>query len=221
MRHVLQKASVIMCMALLFTGCGSHDRALQITTEAEHKAFLDGAADDYSVTESQSGQQKTDSGLMQNGPQETGTQQQEMGEEEVIFVHVCGAVANPGVVAISKDSRVEDALLAAGGFTEEAQREYVNLAAKVQDGQQIFFPTLEEAVALEKQQSAKENGLVNINTADITQLCTLPGIGQARAQDILQYREKHGAFQNKEDIMKVPGIKQNAYDKLCDKITLD
>ena len=90
----------------------------------------------------------------------------------------------------------------------------------VTNGQELYFPTLEEAENLEAEVKAAAEGLVNINIASAEELCTLPGIGASRAADIVRYREKNGAFQTKEDIMKVSGIKQNAYDKLCDKITV-
>lgn len=155
---------------------------------------------------------------------------------EPVCVHVCGAVISPGVVEVAVDSRVEDALLAAGGFREDAAIDYVNLAAKVEDGQKVYFPTREEVEALAtengslvtleaesnlKQSVQEQNGKVNINTAGVELLCTLPGIGEARAQAIIDYREANGAFQNVEGIMQVPGIKQNAYEKLRDKITVN
>lgn len=155
---------------------------------------------------------------------------------ESVYVHVCGAVISPGVVEVAVDSRVEDALLAAGGFREDAAIDYVNLAAKVEDGQQVYFPTREEAEALTaenggliasgtesnlQQTTSEQSVKVNINTAEVELLCTLPGIGEARAQAIIDYREANGDFQNVEGIMQVPGIKQNAYEKLRDKITVN
>ena len=99
-------------------------------------------------------------------------------------------------------------------------RSRTRLAEIVTDGQKLYFPTASEAEELEAAGKAAEEGLVNINTASAEELCTLPGIGASRAADIVRYREKNGAFQTKEDIMKVSGIKQNAYDKLCDRITV-
>ena len=138
--------------------------------------------------------------------------------ESEIRVYVCGAVEAPGVVSLPEGSRAEDALLAAGGFAETARRDYVNLAERVSDGQKLYFPTLEEDVSPVEQETAA--GLVNINTADLTVLCTLPGIGESRAKDIIAYREKNGAFVSCEDIMKVPGIKTSVYSKIIDKITI-
>ena len=135
-----------------------------------------------------------------------------------IRVHVCGAVSSPGVVALPEGSRAEDALQAAGGFAEDAWRDYINLAEKVSDGQKLYFPTLEEAETMTAQDTG--TGLVNINSADIAALSTLPGIGEAKARDIIAYREAHGAFENCEDIMKVPGIKTSVYSKISDMITV-
>ena len=141
-------------------------------------------------------------------------------EPQMIYVYVCGAVRDPGVVEVPEGSRAEEALRLVGGMTAEADPFYVNLAETVTDGQKLYFPTLEEAETLEAEVKATAEGLVNINTASAEELCALPGIGASRAADIVRYREQNGAFQTKEDIMKVSGIKQNAYDKLCDKITV-
>ena len=129
-----------------------------------------------------------------------------------------GVVERP--VEVPEGSRAAEALELAGGMTTEADPFYVNLAEIVTDGQKLYFPTASEAEEMEAAGKAAEEGLVNINTASAEELCTLPGIGASRAADIVRYREKNGAFQTKEDIMKVSGIKQNAYDKLCDRITV-
>ena len=140
-------------------------------------------------------------------------------EDASIRVYVCGAVVNPGVVEVPRGSRAEDALLAAGGFREDAGREAVNLADWITDGQMLYFPTKEENVQQEAPDTG--NGLININTADAALLCTLPGIGESRAADIIAYRDKNGGFKSLEDIMKVPGIKTSVYEKICDKISIE
>ena len=139
---------------------------------------------------------------------------------EMVSVYVCGAVRNPGVVELPADSRVEAALEAAGGFDGEAAPEAVNLAAKVTDGEMLYFPTRQEADVRQQEREAAQAGLININTADAAALCTLPGIGEARARDIISCRESEGAFESCEDIMKVPGIKDSVYEKIKDKITV-
>lgn len=141
-------------------------------------------------------------------------------EETQLRVYVCGAVNSPGVVTLKQGSRVEDALKAAGGFSENADRTAVNLADWVSDGEQIIFLTTEEAAAQQEEKKAADSGLVNINTADAAALCTLPGIGESKAQDIISYRQKNGDFPTEEDIMKVSGIKTSVFEKIRDKITV-
>lgn len=140
------------------------------------------------------------------------------GTAQEICVYVCGAVESPGVVYLSEGSRAADALEAAGGFAPGAAQEAVNLAAKVSDGEKLFFPDREEYEAQAQTEAA--SGLVNINTADVAQLCTLPGIGESRAADIIAYREAHGGFAVCEDIMQVPGIKESVYNKISGKIAV-
>ncbi len=192
----------IVCCFLIgasLTGCGIRDSAMVIPigeAEAEIKESEEEVAD---------------------------TSEQNLAQKEAIssiYVYVCGAVVNPGVVELSEGSRADDALQAAGGFAEDAQRDYVNLAAKVEDGEKLYFPSVSEATALAASEDSEQKGLVNINTADAEQLMTLPGIGASRAQDIIAYRKEHGNFQNKEDLQKVSGIKENLYEKLCDKIVV-
>lgn len=140
-------------------------------------------------------------------------------EETQLLVYVCGAVQEPGVVALSADARVVDAIELAGGMCEEAAESYVNLAAKLTDGEKIYIPTKAEVAKWEASEGT--DGRVNINTADIDSLCTLPGIGETKAKDIIAYREKNGSFKSPEELMKVSGIKQSLYEGLADRIKLE
>lgn len=158
---------------------------------------------------------------------EAAQNRQEMTEEATkgeqagfLYVYVCGAVQKPGVVELAEGSRAEAAIAAAGGFTREADEESVNLAAKVTDEQMLYVPTKEEAEALRLESQNTQSKQVNINTASEEQLCTLPGIGASRAKDIIAYREAHGQFADKEDIMKVSGIKESLYSKISEWITV-
>ncbi len=156
-------------------------------------------------------------------PQDTGEvwfgQPQDTGKAPDICVYVCGAVETPGIVFLPEGSRAADALEAAGGFASHAAVDAVNLAAKISDGEKLYFPDCEEYRAQAEKQASASAGLVNINTADAAQLCTLPGIGESRAADIIAYREAHGGFASCEDIMNVSGIKESVYNKISDKIT--
>ena len=176
------------------------------------------------------GQQEAGQGVSRAGYREAGQSGSASGaepgilpEEETVrevYVYVCGAVKVPGVVSLPEGSRTSDALEAAGGFTPEAAQEAVNLAAKVSDGEKIYFPTWEEHAAQARQEEDDAAGLVNINTADVSRLCTLPGIGESRAADIIAYRESQGDFTACEDIMQVPGIKESVYSKISGRITV-
>ncbi len=138
-----------------------------------------------------------------------------------IAVYVCGQVVNPGVVYLPEDARVVDAVEAAGGLTESADGEYINLAARVSDGEKLYIPDLQESEILRMQEQKLSLGYVNINTADKELLMTLPGIGESKAQDIIDYRTEHGGFSTEEDVMKISGIKESLFEKIKDKIVVE
>lgn len=140
-------------------------------------------------------------------------------ETDIIYVQVSGAVNHPGVYELPLGSRVFQALELAGGMTQEAQEKSINQAQTLEDGQMIWVPTVEEAAALPEQQPeslAKDDGKVNLNTATKEELQTLPGIGEAKAQSIVAWREEHGSFTQIEDIMKIEGIKEGVFSKIKD-----
>ena len=139
-------------------------------------------------------------------------------EESTLFVHICGEVAEPGVYELPEGSRIYEAVEAAGGFTEAAEPGCVNLAQVLEDGRQVEIPDRESAAEIKQQEAAADHGLVDINTAGKPELCTLPGIGESRAESIIAYREKNGGFARIEDIMKVEGIKEGMFARIKDKI---
>lgn len=136
------------------------------------------------------------------------------------LVHICGEVEKPGVYELEEGSRVFQAVEAAGGFTEEASQSSMNLAETIADGMQIVILSKEEAEAVQAAAEESAAGLVNINQASKEQLMALPGIGESRAEDIIRYREESGGFQRIEDIMKVSGIKDAAFQKIKDSIAV-
>lgn len=143
------------------------------------------------------------------------------GTETEFAVHVCGAVNCPGVYMLKEGAIKQDALLAAGGFAEGAAIDYVNLAETVKNGEKIYFPyeeELESGIFISETEVAVSGGLININTADKDMLMTLPGIGEKRAQDILDYRKQYGDFSRVEDIKNVKGIKESIYNNIKDII---
>lgn len=164
------------------------------------------------------------------------------------FVHVCGEVVNPGVYELAAGQRVYEAVGLAGGFTEEAASGWLNLAEPVRDGMKVEVPSRAQAKELAEKlgigigedgssalgsselvqraaggqaaEAASVPAKVNINTAAKEELMTLRGIGEARAEDIIRYRESHGSFRKIEDIMKVSGIKDAAFQKIKENITV-
>lgn len=146
-----------------------------------------------------------------------------------IFVHVCGKVNNPAVYEFENGARVVDAIEKAGGFMEEAAIDYLNLARVLADGEKLYVPDKEEALESESANVAQmstgdikgADTKVNINTASKEELLSLKGIGDSRAEDIINYRTENGKFAAIEDIMKVPGIKQGAFNKIKDNIKVE
>lgn len=166
-------------------------------------------------------------------------------QQAMIYVDVCGAVANPGVFQLAAGSRVFQAIEAAGGYLPEAALTCVNRAGVLTDGQQLYIITQEEMerqgldpAEMAKASDGQMNGSagtgqntgmtaqvqqdnrININTADEAQLTTLTGIGATRAQAIIAYREENGPFAAIEDIMNVQGIKEGTFAKIKDEIVV-
>lgn len=158
----------------------------------------------------------------------------ESGPARECYVYVCGAVQNAGVYALPEGSRVYEALALAGGLCDGACEDYVNQAEPVADGQMIWIPTEEEAAETPRaaepggapvragaSDAAASDGKIDLNAADAAALMTLPGIGAAKAESILAYRDSHGGFSAVEDIMKVEGIKEGVYNRIKDYIRVN
>lgn len=151
-------------------------------------------------------------------------------QDEMIYVHVCGCVKSPGVYALPAGSRAQDAVDAAGGFTKKADSTAWNLASLLEDGMQVNIPAKNKEEAGKTGEEASSSGdgaetavggrLLNINTASAQDFMTLPGIGESRAQDIVDYREENGLFGAIEDIKNVSGIGEGIYNKIKDLITV-
>lgn len=144
----------------------------------------------------------------------------------ICYVHICGEVAAPGVYELEEGSRIFQAVAVAGGFTENAAADSLNMAEPVKDGMKIQVPNQEEAQKFLNEGADFSGSFqegrrkVNLNTAKKDELMTLRGVGEAKADDIIRYRESHGGFQKIEDIMKISGIKEAAFQKIKDDITV-
>ena len=151
--------------------------------------------------------------------------------EAPIAVHVIGAVARPGLYEFPTGARIQDAIDAAGGILAEASSEYLNLAQLLEDGQQLDIPYKAGSApvstpGLDLPTSTTPTAdpnveLININTATLEELDTLPGIGQSTAQKIIDYRTANGPFANIEDLDNVSGIGPATMDAIRSLITVD
>lgn len=141
-----------------------------------------------------------------------------------VVVHVTGAVSAPGVYTLPSDARVDDAVRAAGA-TAEADLSQLNLAQKLADGQKITVPAIgsvsgSEGTATTPADASSDGALVNINTASLEELETLPSIGEVRAQAIITYRETNGGFRTIEELQEVSGIGEKIFADVAPYITV-
>lgn len=137
-------------------------------------------------------------------------------DESLIWVHICGQVNSPGVYSFSEGSRVFDAVEAAGGFTEHADCDSVNLAMTLEDEGKIYIASKEERNESSDKAQSQSDGKINLNTATLDDLMTLPGIGEKRAESILKLREEKGSFQTVEELLDAEGIKEGIFDQIKD-----
>lgn len=138
-------------------------------------------------------------------------------EPEMVSVHLVGAVQNPGVYELPEGARVYELLEMGGGFSDDADREGLNQARPVFDGEQVYVPRLGEVPEAGPQ---SDSAKININQASASDLVDLPGIGEVRAGQIIDYRETHGFFTEKEQLMDVSGIGETTFDNIADMITI-
>jgi competence protein ComEA len=170
-------------------------------------------------------------------------------QDEEIDVYIIGCVNTPGIVKLKKGQLIDDAIKAAGGATKDADITNINLVYKLSENVMLYIKSKKEnqvsanaGTDTSKQikagsgviikndstgtvvgsESVADNskGKVNINTAGIEELCTIPWVGESIAKDIIEFRQKNGPFKKTEDIMKISGIKQSKYNKMKDSITV-
>ena len=152
-------------------------------------------------------------------------------KKEQVIIHITGSVKNPGIVKLKEGSRIEDAIEAAGGLTENADITNVNLAYVIDDGIKIKIPSVtdedieDEVISenigeniVEENNETSKGNIVNINKATESELQELPGIGSSLASKIIDYRNQNGKFNNIEDIKNVNGIGESKYSSIKDLI---
>ena len=157
-------------------------------------------------------------------------------EEKNIFVHIAGCVQKEGMLELSSNSRIADAIEKAGGLTQEADLSDINLAYLLEDGMKIYIPNqnerqennektentakTENTPSMQIQDTSTKQDVININTATQEELDTLPGIGPATATKIIEYRKEKGKFKQKEEIKEVSGIGEAKYEKIKEYISI-
>jgi competence protein ComEA helix-hairpin-helix repeat region len=158
--------------------------------------------------------------------------QPEKDKTEDIYVHICGAVVNPGVYKANAGDRIFDLIKMSGGLSGDAAGDYINQAVEATDGQRVYIPTKEEIKDLTpaeymgdgqtiSKDTDEKSDLININTANAETLMKLPGIGQAKAASIIEYRTANGSFQAIEELMQISGIKEGLFQRISSRITIE
>lgn len=210
MKKYLCNLILIMICVMALTGCFTKDKAKIYREEKEE-----------SKSESEINTSDSDS----SGEIETTEKQKGSG---YVYIQLGGAVKSPGVYKVLEGTRVFEAVEIAGGTTQEADIDSVNLARPVTDEMKIYVPTNEEVAdsngdyfweynneTFENEEEAvTDDGLININEATKEKLMELPGIGQAKAEAIINYREEKGGFNDVTEIMNISGIKEAAFEKI-------
>ena len=149
-----------------------------------------------------------------------------------IIVHIDGAVVHPGVYHLPKESRVGEAITAAGGLSAAADQSAINLAERLKDGEKLFVPVVEShpvsaSTSLPLNLNSRSTGsisptiTVNINSASLEELEQLPGIGSTRAQLIIDYRQAHDGFKSADELLNIKGIGAAIFGQIKDLITID
>lgn len=153
----------------------------------------------------------------------TSNEDNEGSKAQQIQVHVAGEVNKPGVYTLEANARIMDAVNAAGGFTAKADQNALNLAKNVEDGEQIKIESIGSSDVTTNQSSGtsqNNNGKININTADLSQLQTLSGVGPSTAQKIIDYRNANGKFKSIDEIKNVSGIGEKTFAKFANMICI-
>jgi len=225
--RVIFMLSSLFCVLISLSGCGSQ--------VAMHK--VDETQKEVVVT-------RMEDMTLETGQQTTSElsvidQYTEDTQPNFIKVHICGAVNEPGVYEIVEGSRVIDGIEQAGGFSEEAYRDGINLAVMLSDCSRVYVPSNEDMKSNDTSMGlymaadagvntmnepcsdVSNSGKININTAGGAELQRLPGIGETRAKAIIAYRDSHGDFAKTEDIQNVSGIGPSSYEKMKDMITVN
>ncbi|MEK0174814.1 helix-hairpin-helix domain-containing protein [Tetragenococcus halophilus] len=175
---------------------------------------------------SQSNNEQVDAWEENESAFQQATEDSEKTTEETgkIIVDIKGEINKPGVYELEGDARVKEVILEAGGLTKQAEEKQLNLAEKLQDQQMIYIPNKEEAeeMAIDGDKEAEDSNedMIDINAADINELQEISGVGPAKAQAIVDYREENGAFESVDELNEISGFGEKTVEKLRDSIKI-
>ena len=223
-----KKIIIVVVILILFIAYLIYENIKESSSEIDFNTLLDGAENEEEQNKSEN--------IVESEQSKTN---ETANIEETIVVHITGEVKKEGVIYLKKGARIVDAIKEAGGETKEADLSQVNLAYELQDGQKIYIPNKNEKISQyiigkngetmndnsantgsESTSYNKEGAKVNINTASQAELDSLPGIGPALAQRIIDFRVENGNFNSIEDIQNVKGIGDSKYEDIKDKIVV-
>lgn len=163
--------------------------------------------------------------LLLSQPRKYGVELQPPPTPEPLMIHVAGAVQNPGVYELPLHAIIADAIKAAGGASEGANLDRVNLAASLKDNQQVFVPSTPEKASREETSQISpvttSSEKINVNTGTISELDQLPGIGPSLAEEIIKHRETFGIFHEAADLLDVSGIGPAKLEKISELVSFD
>ncbi|MBR3260968.1 MAG: helix-hairpin-helix domain-containing protein [Firmicutes bacterium] len=190
--------------------------------------WIHGDQGTHVISEAEAGTEETSESYEDPQYDEQAADQEAPAASSVAYVDISGEVNKPGVYKVTSETRLFEVIDMAGGLTENADPDSLNRAERVTDGQKIIVLSYDESSEIGKSSSSvpdcgltsDEGDKVNINTADSSELQTIPGIGPAKAQSIIDYREQNGYFTTTEDIMDVTGIGQKTYASIKDYIVV-
>ena len=217
----------LLCAAVLLGGCGNaNGTKMYLEAKTQQSPCTQAAENPTGCPEDEKDGKPVQSGKAGadgTAPGQTDTDV----EEQACFVYVCGAVKHPGVFELPQGSRVYEAIALAGGFCKNAYEKGINQAAQITDGEMIEVLTRKEQKELGTPAADRDTAgagtkdqdeRMDINTATAEQLMTLSGIGEAKAANIIAYRESSGGFSSVEDLMNVSGIGEGVYARIKDKV---
>lgn len=213
MKKILYFITVLTMAVFILTACRKNDATVYFASENTQ------ADNDEDISH-----QSTEN--FDTSVKESSSENEDQAAEVVVYV--CGEVNDPGVYHLPNKSRVCDAIESAGGMTDDAGRDFWNLASEVYDSQMIYVPTKEEVESGNVPKPDTENtgvssgdsSKININTASKEELMTLAGIGESKADNIIKYRQENGSFSSVEDLTNVSGIGESIFNKIKDSITV-